>query len=58
MNLEALKTRKQQLETARNNIANSLQVLNGHVAECDYYIDNYETLVVQPVVENDENVVE
>ena len=38
MDLQALLERKMELEQARTNVANSWQVLTGHIAECDHMI--------------------
>ena len=50
MDLQLLLNRKAELENARVNVANSWQVLTGHIQECDHMI----TLISTPVEDDDE----
>lgn len=51
MDLQVLLHRKAELEQARVNVANSWQVLTGHIQECDHMI----TLLSTPAEADDEN---
>lgn len=55
MDLAQLLHRKVELEQARANVANSWQILTGHIAECDYQISVLDpqgsTKVEEPVAE-------
>lgn len=54
MDLQLLLNRKAELEQARSNIANSWQVLTGHIQECDHMI----TLLGAPVEAENETKVD
>lgn len=47
MNLDCLKQRKAELEQSAGSLASSWQTIQGHKAEVDYWISEYERMELE-----------